>query len=119
VYSLAISLVEYLGDRATRVPILIFGTDVDDDAIRRARRGRYSEWGAGDCVGPRRRQRFFRRTGEGYEVSRELRDLCAFAKHDITRDPPFSRLDLLSCRGVLTRLEARGSGEWSRSSTTR
>jgi len=103
VYCLAIALVEHLGSRATRVPIQVFGTDVDAEAIRLARRARYPS-AAVDVVGRTRRERFFRRTGEAYEVSRELRDRCVFGRHDLSLDPPFSNLDMVSCRGLLDRI---------------
>jgi two-component system CheB/CheR fusion protein len=105
VYALAIALVEYLGERSSNVPVQAFGTDVESDAIERARRGLYPA-AAVDGVGRSRRGRFFRRSGPGYEVSKEVRGLCVFGRHDLVRDPPFANLDLLLCQGVLSRLEA-------------
>ena len=105
VYSIAISLLEHLRGRSRRKPFQVFGTDVDEQAIRRARRGRYPESVAAD-VGPTRLNRFFVRTENGYEVNKAVRDMCVFARHDIAHDPPFSRLDLLSCRNVLIYLSA-------------
>lgn len=104
VYSLAIALVEYLKHRAGTVPIQIFGTDINEEAIRKARRRRYQDDIAAD-VGRGRLLRFFRKTDDGYEVSKLIRDLVGFAKHDVARDPPFSRLDLISCRNVLIYLD--------------
>jgi len=100
VYSIAICLVEALGDGPDRVPIQIFGTDVSPDMIDRARAGTYPE-AAVRTLGPERLRRFFTATDSGYCVSKSIRNLCVFVKHDLTRDPPFARLDLISCRNVL------------------
>ncbi|MBI3461504.1 MAG: chemotaxis protein CheR [Planctomycetes bacterium] len=99
-YSIAISLLEYLGTRADAVPIKIFATDISDKAIDVARAGAYGEGIAAE-VSAQRLQRFFRKTDRGYEVSKAVRDFCVFARQDVTKDPPFSQLDLISCRNVL------------------
>ena len=57
-------------------------------------------------VSPERLRRFFTKTDGGYRVVKALRDMCVFARHDLTRDPPFSRLDLIVCRNVLIYLDA-------------
>lgn len=98
VYSIAITLVEYLGESLPAIQI--FGTDVSETAIDKARAGLYPEAIAQD-VSPERLQRFFVRQDSHYCISRQIRDLCIFARQDVTRDPPFSRLDLISCRNVL------------------
>ena len=99
-YSLAVALVEFLGKNATNMPIQIFATDILDGAIHKARAGRYPENIASE-LSPERLERFFVRMDGGYEVSKSIREMCVFAKHDLTRDPPFSNLDLISCRNVL------------------
>jgi two-component system CheB/CheR fusion protein len=99
-YSLAICLLEYLGNAANAPPIKIFGTEISDRAIEAARAGTYGESVAAD-VSAQRLQQFFVKTNRGYEVSRAVRDLCVFARQDVTRDPPFSQIDLISCRNVL------------------
>jgi two-component system, chemotaxis family, CheB/CheR fusion protein len=104
-YSLAISMLEYLEDVGARIPIQIFATDVSDDAIQRARAGLYPSTIASD-VSPERLRRFFTKAEGGYRVSKTVRDLCIFARQDITRDPPFSKLDLILCRNVLIYLKA-------------
>ena len=104
VYSIAIVLLEYLADRATAPRIQIFGTDLSEIAIEKARTGFYSD-GIADEVSPERLQRFFVKLNEQYQVSKTIRDLCVFARHDVTRDPPFSRLSLLSCRNLLIYLD--------------
>ncbi len=100
VYSIAITLLEFLGNRASGIPIQIFGSDVNEDAIKRARAGRYAR-GIAANVGPARLRRFFTKVEDGYQVRKMVRDLCVFAKHDVLRDAPFSRLDVVSCRNVL------------------
>jgi two-component system CheB/CheR fusion protein len=103
-YSVAITLLEFLGDTAGAVPIQVFATDVSDRAIERARAGLYSESIAED-VSPQRLRRFFTKTDGGYQISKLVRDLCVFAHQDLTRDPPFSKLDLIVCRNVLIYLD--------------
>ena len=99
-YSIAICLLEYLGDAAEAMPIKIFATDISERAIEVARAGIYGEGIAAE-VSAQRLQRFFLKTDRGYEINKTVRDLCVFARHDLTRDPPFSQLDLVSCRNVL------------------
>jgi len=100
-YSVAICLLEFLGTKRIVPSIQIFGTDVSQSAIERARPGLYLENIALD-VSPERLNRFFVRVeGGGYQISKSVRDLCVFAQHDLTKDPPFSRLDLISCRNLL------------------
>ena len=99
-YSLAIALVEFSEKKAANIPIQIFATDIFDGAINNARAGRYLENIASD-LSSERLERFFVRMDGGYQVSKFIREMCVFAKHDLTRDPPFSNLDLISCRNVL------------------
>lgn len=99
-YSIAIAVLEVLGDRAADVPIQIFATDIADSAIDHARTGVYGEDIAAD-VSPERLQRFFTRHEYGYRVSQPVRELCVFSRQDLTRDPPFSQIDLVACRNVL------------------
>ena len=100
VYSLAISLIEHLGDNPEGHPILIFGSDLDEKAIERARTGLYPD-SAVQHMGEERLKRFFVRTERGWSVSKAVRELCVFVRHDVARNPPFSRLDLVTCRNVL------------------
>ena len=99
-YSVAIALLEYLKDKASSIRIQIFGTDINEEAIRRARLGRYGQEIAPD-VGKERLRRFFSKTELGYEVSKAVHALCIFAKHDLISTPPFFHLDLVCCRNVL------------------
>jgi two-component system, chemotaxis family, CheB/CheR fusion protein len=99
-YSHAISLIEYLGEERTEIPIQIFGTDLSDNAIQRARAGIYKETIEAD-ISPVRLRRFFHRVDSGYQISKSIRDLCIFSTQNVFSDPPFSRIDLVSCRNVM------------------
>lgn len=103
-YSLAIVLLEYLGEKSSQVPIQIFGTDVSEASIARARSGIYPENIQGD-VSPERLRRFFTKVEGGYRISKAIRDICIFAQHNLLSDPPFSQMDLISCRNLLIYLE--------------
>jgi len=99
-YSLAICLLEFLEDRVPQTPIQIFATDISDMALEKARAGVYTENIVADV--PRERlKRFFVKAERGYQISKRIRDLCVFARLNMTKDPPFSNLDLISCRNVL------------------
>ncbi len=104
-YSVIIALQEYLGDQGLTIPIQVFGTDVATDAIEHARAGVFPESISGD-VSSERLRRFFTKVENGYRINKTVRDLCIFARQDITRDPPFSKLDLVLCRNVLIYLGA-------------
>lgn len=100
VYSLAMTMFEYLGEQTNRPAIQIFGTDIDAKAISKARLGFYSSTIV-ESVSPERLQRFFNKTSDGYQVVKEIRALCVFAVQNVLKDPPFSRLDLVSCRNLM------------------
>ena len=99
-YSHAMALVEFLGEERNDVPIQIFGTDLSESAIQRARAGLYKETIEAD-VSPIRLRRFFHRIDSGYQISKSIRDLCIFSTQNVFSDPPFSRIDLVSCRNVM------------------
>ncbi len=99
-YSIAICLLEYLGRHSTSPPIQIFATDVSEKAIEVARLGWYSPSQVSD-VSPERLQRFFVPADGGYQINKVVRELCIFACQNLITDPPFSRLDLISCRNVM------------------
>ncbi|MDP1827671.1 MAG: CheR family methyltransferase [Archangium sp.] len=105
VYSLVIALAELLSDSGKDLPIKVFGTDLSEKAIDRARAGVYPQ-SIESQVSPGRLQRFFVRTEGGYQIRKDVRDLCVFARQDITRDPPFSNIDLVSCRNLMIYLAA-------------
>jgi two-component system CheB/CheR fusion protein len=99
-YSVAIALLEFLGDKAPSTSIQVFATDLSEGAIEKARAGVYPESIAND-VSPERLRRFFTCADGNYQITKTVRDLCVFARQDLTRDPPFSKLDLIVCRNVL------------------
>ncbi len=105
VYSIAIALLEFLAEAGASLPVQLFGTDVSAAAVERARAGRYVENIAAD-VSPERLRRFFVEGDGSYQIRRDVRDLCVFARHDVTRDPAFSAMDLVSCRNLLIYLDA-------------
>lgn len=103
-YSVAIALLEFLGDQASQVPIQLFGTDVSEASIAKARGGVYPQNIEGD-VSAERLRRFFTKLESGYRVSKTIRDMCIFAQHNVLNDPPFSQMDLICCRNLLIYLE--------------
>ncbi len=105
VYTLAICLNELLEEKGLASPVQIFGTDISELALDRARRGTYSEIIA-ETVSAERLRRYFSKVESGYQVVKQIRESCVFARHDLTRDPPFSRVDLVSCRNLLIYLDA-------------
>ncbi|SAL50291.1 signal transduction histidine kinase with CheB and CheR activity [Caballeronia sordidicola] len=104
VYSIAICMFEYLGEHGIDTKFQIFGTDISDDALHTARAGRYIENIARN-VSPERLERFFVREGQYYKIEKYVRDVCTFARHNVAADPPFSRMDLISCRNLLIYLD--------------
>lgn len=99
-YSIAITLLEFLEKRAPATPVQVFGTDISTPAVDRARSGTYAETAVAN-VSPERLKRFFVKVGDSYQIGKQVRDRCVFARHDLAKDPPFSKLDLISCRNVL------------------
>src|SRR5205809_1401710 len=100
VYSLAICILEALGGQASKWRIQIFGTDLSESVVEHARLGIYSSAIEKD-VSQARLKRFFVKRDGTYQIHRNVRDICTFARQNITADPPFSRLDMISCRNVL------------------
>jgi two-component system CheB/CheR fusion protein len=102
--SIAICLYEYLGDQAIVTPIQIFATDLSESAIEKARAGLYTKADLQN-VSPQRLQRFFIKLEGNYQIIKPIRDICVYATHNLLKDPPFSRIDLISCQNVLIYLE--------------
>jgi len=100
VYSLAISLMEVMHEKHMYHPVQIFGTDINDTTLERARAGIYSESIKSEVSADRLR-RFFTHSERGYRVNKIIREMCIFARQNLAMDPPFSNLDLVSCRNVL------------------
>jgi two-component system CheB/CheR fusion protein len=90
---------------ANRLDLQIFATDLDPDAIAKARQGIYPSSIAGD-VSPERLERFFVEENGRFRICQEIRQMVVFAPHNVTMDPPFTRLDILTCRNVLIYLGA-------------
>ena len=101
-YSIAIVLMESLDmySRKKLPKIQIFATDLDLEAIEQARQGNYHENIAAD-VSPDRLERFFVKSEQGYTVKKDLREMIVFAQHNLIKDAPFTRVDLISCRNVM------------------
>ncbi|KAB7771536.1 CheR family methyltransferase [Xanthomonas maliensis] len=104
-YSLAMLLREHAATLESPPRIQIFASDIDGRALATARVGRYSSSIVSE-VAPERLQRWFVKEGDTYVVNKELRAMCVFSQHSIVKDPPFSRLDLVSCRNLLIYLDA-------------
>ena len=101
VYSFAIAIQEFLEEKAIAdIRIQIFGTDANEKNIEKARQGTYPK-SIEDNVSENRLKRFFTTDNGNYQITKLIRDMCIFAKQDITSDPPFSNIDLIMCRNVL------------------
>jgi two-component system, chemotaxis family, CheB/CheR fusion protein len=103
-YTIAILLLEEAAPHEVRPPIQVFGSDLDARALAIAREGRFPLTIEAD-VSEDRLRRFFTRDGDQYRVRQEVRDIVLFASHSVLRDPPFSRIDLISCRNLLIYLD--------------
>jgi len=99
-YSVAMLCAEKTLNVIDAPKVQIFATDIDEGAISNAREGYYTINDAAD-VSPERLRRFFVKEGDGYRIQREIREMILFANHNFIKDPPFSHLDLVSCRNVL------------------
>ena len=103
-YSLAMVIIEALGEKAASAPVQIFATDLSATVINKARLGIYTkEEVAG--IDSKRINRFFTRVDGYYRIVKSIRDVCVFANHNISKDPPFSRLDIISCCNLLIYLD--------------
>ncbi|PBB83325.1 CheR family methyltransferase [Mesorhizobium sp. WSM3876] len=99
-YSIAMLLKENGPNSAAAPKLQIFATDLDERALEVARAGRYPAAIAND-ISPKRLKQFFFREDGTYRVGADLREMCLFSAHNLLRDPPFSKLDLISCRNLL------------------
>lgn len=100
VYSLGILMREQMDGLAVRPQVQIFATDIDEAALAVARAARYPEQLLRN-ISPERRKRFFKKDGASYVMDKEVRDMCIFSPHSVISDPPFSRMDMVSCRNLL------------------
>ena len=103
-YSVAMLFLEEMRARGDGRVLQVFGTDIDANALLSARYGEFGR-AAFDGMDPARRDAFFQAGGGGYRARPELREACVFAPHNLLQDPPFSRLDLISCRNMLIYLK--------------
>jgi two-component system CheB/CheR fusion protein len=103
-YSIAILVREQLDRLGSGRRVQIFATDIDMNALLQAKAGHYFEPALRN-LSPERRQRFFSRDANGFRVTKELREMCVFSVQNLLRDPPFSGLDLISCRNVFIYLQ--------------
>jgi two-component system, chemotaxis family, CheB/CheR fusion protein len=103
-YSIAMILLEIQESQTTNIPIQIFATDLSGNAISKARIGVYTKQEL-ETVSPKRIQRFFTKTDGSFRVNKAVRDMCVFAPHNILSDPPFSRLDFISCCNLFIYLD--------------
>jgi two-component system CheB/CheR fusion protein len=103
-YSISMLIFEIMGDSAGTAEFQIFASDIDQEAIHTARRGIYPKKIA-DQIDPDRLKRFFIKVDNGYQICRSIRDTCIFTVQNAIKDPPFSRLDLISCRNLMIYLD--------------
>ena len=103
-YSLAMAFAEAADAAGRSVPLQLFATDLNPASIEKARAGVYTKDIAED-VSPERLRRFFTELDGSYRISKSIRDVCVFSRHNVLADPPFSRIDLISCRNLLIYLE--------------
>lgn len=104
-YSIAMCAVEFLSDVKSKAGAQIFATDISEPALDKARAGRYGDGEVRDLSAERLR-RFFSKTEGDYLINKSIRELCIFARQNVIKDPPFSRIDLISCRNLLIYLDA-------------
>ncbi|MCX6698589.1 MAG: PAS domain-containing protein [Methanomicrobiales archaeon] len=104
-YSIAMLFSEYMDEIKQEFKLQIYATDIDDDAIATARAGTYPANIAID-VSPERLRRFFTKGEDGFRIKKEIREMVVFAIQNVITDPPFTKMDLISCRNVLIYLEA-------------
>jgi two-component system, chemotaxis family, CheB/CheR fusion protein len=99
-YSIAILLKELMEEKQLEFKVQIYSTDLDDEAIAMARTGGYPP-GIAQDVTQERLRRFFTKEDTGYRIKKEIREMVVFANQNVIKDPPFTKLDLLSCRNLM------------------
>ncbi len=103
-YSIAMLLYERMSQMNMRIPVQIFATDIDEDSLERARAGCYAD-SVAEQMPKEYLEEFFTKQGNSYQVSKKLREMCLFSNHNLITHPPFSRLNLVSCRNLLIYLD--------------
>jgi len=104
-YSMAMTILEIQGNKSSNKGVQIFATDLSEQAINKARIGEYTKQEL-ESVSPERLKRFYTKSDGGYRIAKSVRDMCVFAPHNILSDPPFSRVDFISCRNLLIYFES-------------
>jgi two-component system CheB/CheR fusion protein len=104
-YSVAIGLHEFFGEKLSKLKIQIFATDISEDAIFKARHGIYTKLEL-DSISPERLTNYFTKLDGSFQIKKFIRDTCVFASHNMLTDPPFSRIDLVTCRNVMIYFDA-------------
>ena len=104
VYSIAICLHEFMEENGVRVRVQIFGTDISEPAISKARNGIYKK-SEMENLSQQRVERFFNRVDSNYQIKKEVREMCVFSFHNFLKDPPFGKMDVITCRNVLIYLQ--------------
>lgn len=104
-YSLAIIIQELMESRGKHLKVQIFGTDIDETTIENARKRIYPE-NISENINPERLKKFFIKKEGKYQVKDEIRKMIVFAVHDVLKDPPFAKLDMISCRNLLIYLKS-------------
>ncbi|CAN5361808.1 chemotaxis protein CheB [soil metagenome] len=99
-FSIAIMLIELMGDKFPEKQVQIFASDLSQHAIKKARKGEFTKHEVRG-VSPKRLEQFFTEKDNTYRITKQVRDLCSFAPHNILADPPFSRMDFISCCNML------------------
>ncbi|MCC5925929.1 MAG: PAS domain S-box protein [Bacteroidetes bacterium] len=100
-YSIAITIKEFIGNTRENQSIQIFATDIDEEAVRKGRIGIYSKESLKNTPSHHISKYFRKRSDDTYELDKNIRSMVLFSKHDLTRNPPFLKLDLISCRNLL------------------
>jgi two-component system, chemotaxis family, CheB/CheR fusion protein len=103
-YSIAMAYLELAGKHKSNLPLQIFATDLNEGLLEKARVGLYAKNLVEDLA-PERLRRFFSQEDGGYRISKSIREMCVFARQNLITDPPFSRMDLISCRNLMIYLE--------------
>jgi two-component system CheB/CheR fusion protein len=103
-YSMVMCLHEYLGEKASNFKLQVFATDLSEPAIAKARAGVYMKSDTGNLA-PARLQQFFAKADGKFRLNKSIRDACVFAHHNFLKDPPFAKIDLISCRNALIYME--------------
>ncbi|WP_020211634.1 CheR family methyltransferase [Flavobacterium rivuli] len=103
-YSIAICLHEYLSDKLPDIKVQVFASDISENVISKARTGVYSKQELQN-VSEKRLNTYFTKIDGAYIINKEIRDMCIFAVHNFVKDPPFAKMDLITCRNVLIYLD--------------